>query len=197
MRLRTLLWSSCIPVAIAICAIPAVAVSSRQCVPGKVTAASYTWDFKGEANALFTSVESDARQASYHADKLQSFDRDAGLSWQAHADQLNGLRADIDDIGNKLCRLEAIRRAVAPWQQREIDRIAVSARLMADNAQDAIEFVNANQGALWRDTYRHYVDNLYNQAKDLTRSVGNAAEFASVSKEYQELRHNLGTRGSS
>ena len=163
----------------------------------KPTAASYTWDFKSEANTIFKDVQSDARQALDHAGELQSFTRDNNLSWKTHADQLEYLKSDIDDIGAKLCRLETIRRVVAPWQQHVIDRIGTSVRLMADNAQAAILFVNTNQNELRIPAYRDYLNNLYNEATTLTSSVGNAVEFASASKEYRNLGHKLGVRASS
>lgn len=197
MRLRTLIWSGCISLSMAVFVLPAAAATVHECVPGIPTAASYTWDFKGEANAIFEDVQSAAQQALYHADRLQSFSSDNELSWESHAIQWDYLKHDINYIGAKLCRLESIRRVVSPWQQREIDRIAMNTRLMANNAQDAIAFGNGNQQYLWFPTYWHYVNNLYNQAKSLTGSVDRAVEFTSVSKRYRDLRHGLGVRAAS
>ena len=112
MRLRALLWSSCFSVAMAVSALPAAAAPVHECVSPKPTAASYTWDFKSEANTIFKDVQSDAQQAMDHADNLQSFAGDNGLSWEAHAYQLEYLKNDINDIGAKLCRLETIRPTV-------------------------------------------------------------------------------------
>ena len=67
---------------------------------------------------------------------------------------------------------------------------------MADNAQDAIVFGNTKPKDLWLATYQKYLNNLYSEASNLTHSVGKAVEFASVSKEYQELRDDLGARTS-
>jgi len=104
-------------------AIPAVAAAAHECPAGKVTAASYTHDFKSEASTIFQEVQSDA--------------------------------------------------------------------------QDAILFGDAHQQALWLAPYRTNLDNLYTEAKSLTRSAGNAVELSSVSKEYRNLRHNLEPKGSS
>ena len=133
----------------------------------------------------------------YHADKLQSFARDPDLDWQTHASQLEDLKYEINDMGAKLCRLETIRRVVAPWQQGEIDRIGTSVRLMADNTEDAIAFGDSKPRDLWLAPYQKYVTNLYREADALTHSIRNAVEFASTSKEYQELRQELGVRASS
>lgn len=92
--------------------------------------------------------------------QTQSFTENPNLSWETHASQLEDLKGDINDIGAKLCRLETIRRVVAPWQKREIDRIATTVRLMADNAEDAILFVNDKPNDLWLGTYQSYLNNL-------------------------------------
>ena len=188
MRLRTLFWSSCISAAIAVSAIPAAAATVNQCAAGKPTAASYTWDFKSEVNTIFKDVQTDAEQALYHSDELQKFAGDPSLDWQLCAEQLDYLRSEINDIGTRLCRLETIRRVAAPWQQHVIDQIATDARLMADNAQDAIVFGNTKPKDLWLATYQKSLNNLYSEASSLMHSVGKAVEFANVSNEYQELR---------
>jgi hypothetical protein len=196
MKLRTLFWSSGICAAMVVSVMPAAAGSENQCPAGETTAASYTWNFGSEANTIFKDVQADAQQALYHADELQSFAGDPNLDWQTHAGQLEDLKYEINDIGAKLCRLETIRRVVAPWQQKVIDQIANDTQLMADNAQDAIVFGNAKPKDLWVATYRKYLDNLDQEANALTHSVRNAVEYASVSKEYQELRNDLGKRTS-
>jgi hypothetical protein len=176
----------------AIAAVPAGAAAANGCVAGKPTAASYTWNFQGEANGIFKEIQSDAEQALYHADKLGSFADDLKLDWDTDATELDYLRSDINDMGAKLCRLQTIHRGVAPWQQHAIDQIATTARLMAYNAQNAIVFGNANREKLWLATYRSDLDNLDNEARSLAHTVGNAVEFASVSKEYRDLEHKLG-----
>ena len=40
--------------------------------------------------------------------------------------------------GRQLCRLEAIRCVVEPWQQKTIDRTATDFTLLVDNTQDAL-----------------------------------------------------------
>ena len=184
------------PVAMSAATAPAAAPAARECVCGTPTAASYKWDFKGEANAIFQDVQSEAKQAVYDADTLESYTHSSGIGWEIHAEQLVDLKTKINDIGAKLCRLETIRRVVDPWQQRTIDQIAAATWLMADNAQDAIVFGNAHRQALWLSTYQAYLHNLYDDARILTHSVDNAVEFAGVSKEYQGLRSDLLAKGS-
>jgi hypothetical protein len=163
----------------AVSAAAATAAVAPVCMAGQPTAASYTWDFKGEAKTIFEDIQYDAQRASDDADMLQSFTRSPDLSWQTSADELNQLSDAIDDIGAKLCRLEAIRRGVAPQQQRTIDLISAEGRLMAYHAQSAYNFVTTHSEELWHTTYRDDVTNLYNEAKALTRSVGGGVRASS------------------
>ena len=196
MQLRILLVSSLVSVATALAA-PVSTAKVHQCVPGNPTAASYTWDFKGEANTIFQQIQADAQQALDHADELQSLGDNQQLSWDTHVEQLDALKQKVNDMSERLCRLEMIRRVTAPWQRAEIDRIANTVRLMVDNTQDAITFGAAHQNALWVPTYQRYADNLYNESLALTRSVDNAVAYARTAKEYRSLRQELGMRPSS
>ena len=170
----------------------AATASPAKCEAGAPTAASYKWDFQKEADETFANIQADIEQARYHASTLQSYKGE--LSWDSHATQLMALRSEINDVGSKVCRLEAIRSALPDWQKATIDRIVSTTRLMADSAQDAIVFGNTHRSTLWLPTYQHYVDNLYNQSTQLDNSVQEAVEYAHVSKESQDLRKDLGVK---
>jgi hypothetical protein len=162
----------------------------HECVPGSPSAASNTWDFKAEANSIFQDLETLARQTSNDADQFETYDRGNGMGL-VQADQLDILKQEVNGMGAKLCRLESIRRVLAPWQQTEIDRTAEEVQLMADNTQDAIVYLNGHEEELWVPTYQKYATNLYKEAGALTESLREAVTYARLSKEYQDLRHKL------
>lgn len=194
MNLKTLLYSICASAAMVLFSMPVGAAVKKDCEAGKPTAASYSWDFHSEANKIFADLDSDAQQVLDHAERLQSY---SGLTWQAHADQLEPLRNEVNDMGAMLCRLETIRGAVSPWQQKTIDEIAAILHLMADNTGDAIRFGSTHPDELWVPTYQGNVNNLYNEAQSLTRNVGEAVQYSHVTNEYQNLRHELNVRSTS
>ena len=192
-----MLVSSCALAATAAFVVPGMGAAVHECVAGSPTAASYTWDFKAEANSIFQNLDILARQTRNHADQLQTYDRNNGVSLESQADQLDMIKQEVNDMGPKLCRLETIRRVLAPWQQTEVDRIAGEVRLMADNTQDAIVYLQGHGEELWVPAYQKYATNLYKEAGALTESLSEAVTYASVSKEYQDLRHKLGMPASS
>jgi hypothetical protein len=197
MRLRVLLVSTCALAATAAFLAPGAGAAVHECVPGNPTAASYTWDFKAEANFIFQDLGTLARQTRYDADRLVTYNREHEVDWELQGDQLNILKQDVNDMGTKLCRLEKIRRVLAPWQQAEVDRIAGEVQLMADNTQDAIVYLDGHEQELWMPTYQKYANNLNNEAGSLAQSLTDAVNYAGVSKEYQDLRRKLGVSANS
>jgi hypothetical protein len=85
MRLGTLFISSLVSSAIAVAAVSATAPAAQGCAIGKPTAASYSWDFKGEANAIFREVALETRQVMDQADRLMSLDVDPNVSRETQA----------------------------------------------------------------------------------------------------------------
>jgi DNA-binding transcriptional regulator/RsmH inhibitor MraZ len=197
MALRTWLASISLSAAMVVAAPAATKSANCACVPGKPTAASNTWNFKGETNTLFQKIETDAQKASYHADKLESYTLDPELDWTVHAEQLSALKSEVNDMGKQLCRLAQIQRVVSPWQKTEINHINQYLRLMANSTQDAILFGTGHENELWRPTYQKYTHIIYNEAQNLSHSVTEAVEYANTSKEYRTLKHDLGTKSTS
>jgi hypothetical protein len=180
-------------------AFPVMAAISpaRGCPVGKVTPASYTWNFQKETDGILQEIQMDAQQALTHAANLQSVADSQDFTWYTHSIELTQLKDLINDMGQKLCRLEIVRRVDTPWQQNTIDRIAMTLRLMADNTTDALVFGSQNQQGLWLAPYQKYVNNLYAQAHSLTQSVDHAVKYAKVQKQERILRKDLGIKASS
>ena len=204
MKVKNLLVSGCVCATMA--AFPAMAATSqaRACPVGKVTPASYTWDFQKETDGILHDVQVDAEQAFTHADHLLGYVQNQNFrwelqdfSWNSNAIELTQLKDLINDMGQKMCRLETIRRVDTPWQQNTIDRIATTLRLMADNSTDAIVFGSHNEHELWLATYKKYVNNLFDEAGSLRRSVDHAVKYAKVQRQEQILRKDLGIKASS
>jgi len=198
MKTRILVVCGCICAALAI--LPAASASEAEagkCIVRKPTAASYKWNFGQEANAAFKDIQSDAAQVRYHAERLQSLVlRADSASWVSDVNQLNQIGTAVNDMGGKLCRLEAIRRAAYPWQRKTIDRIADGVTLLADNTQDAMAFGHMHRETLWLATYRKYVDNLYAESRKLSQSVEKAVKYVKVDRQDRALRSDLNGRSS-
>ncbi|HVN04394.1 MAG TPA: hypothetical protein VMT86_08255 [Bryobacteraceae bacterium] len=177
MKVNRMIISGSVAAAMAILPVAGMA-AERECVIGKPTPASYTWNFRAETDGIFAQMKNEAWQAREHAEQLQAFAGDAEpLQWQSHLNQLQQVRAAVNDMGEKLCRLESIRRVDSPWQRKEISRIARRVMLLADNTQDALQFGDTHRETLWEPAYQKYVDSIYSQALALTKSLDRAANY--------------------
>ncbi|HUI55683.1 MAG TPA: hypothetical protein VLY04_11970 [Bryobacteraceae bacterium] len=184
-------------VLLAMCPSLIAATRANACVLPPATPASYTWNFQNEANQTFRTILDEAETVRYFADQLEFFPSNGITDWWTHGDMLMQLRTSVNEIGGTVCRLEAIRRVVAPWQQKTIDEIISTITLMADNTQDAITFGNNNQLALWKPVYADYLKNIYNESSKLTKSLNQAVQFARVGSEYNQLKKDVGAKSTS
>src|SRR5581483_4518656 len=147
-----------------------------------------------QASDLVKVVERDAAQISNYADELQMATTNSNISWEMHAADLTGIKEAINDMAVQVCRLEAIRSAASPCEQRVIDTTAPEVRLMADNAGDAIHFLNGHHEELWRDAYRKYLDNLYQEANQISQSIHDNVRYAKAHQQEELLGSKLGIK---
>ena len=156
----------------AIAAVPTImwAAAPKECVATNPTPRSYTWNFDREASGLLKGIRSDAVTARTRADKLMSFERNP-MDWQIHADQLTALKREVDDMGARLCRLETIHRVITPAEERQVKRVAPLIQYMADNTDDALNYLNAHRLYLWAPSYHEYATNLYHEAGELQHVI--------------------------
>lgn len=195
MKLRTF-CISCVSAVMALTPAAAMVQPQSGCEAGPPSAASYSWNFKKEANGIFQTVANDAQDARTVAARLQAENREGQINWRAQGAKWTQLKSDVNDIGQRVCRLQTIRRVLAPWQQRTVDRIARQARLIADNAQDAMVYGNNHQNRLLSPRFQQYVDTLYTKLANLTDSSQNAVEYAQVQHQYRDLRSELRSNAS-
>lgn len=178
-------------------AIPAFSGSLRapipsECVQGKPPAASFHWNFYEEANALFQDVHAGAQKVTRYADQLKIFTDDPAATSHVGSSDLSRLKAQVNDLDQIVCRLETIRPAVAPWQQRAIDGIASNAQMLDDNTQAAIRFIDSHRKELWNPTYWQYTDKLSSEGSNLTRFSETAVKYGKVLRDYRRLDTELG-----
>ena len=177
----------------AIAVTPVISMGSehRPCKSEEPTAESYTWNFPKEASAVLEEIRADVSKLENQADRLRGFSTNPVIDWQTHASELSSIKAEINDMGAKLCRLEIIRPAVLPWQQQAIDRTAVVVREMANNTEQAISYLNDNQEHLWSPTYRQYATNLYNEGERLSQSIGDFEKLAKLHQQEKDVQTEL------
>lgn len=153
-------------------------------------AESYTWDFRGEAAGLLEQVRANSALLAKDAATLESFKR-SGVSWQSHAGLLNSIRGHINENGNLLCRLQAIRHVTAPWQQQAIDRVVPMSSEMAVRTEAAIDHLNAHAGRLFVPEYQEQLTSIADLASRVNGGLGDFLSYANTQQKLDRLEQKL------
>ena len=124
------------------------------------------------------------------AEKLESFPR-SKLSWESHANQLSLVREHVNQIGDRLKRIQEIRHVTSPWQQQAIDRIVPVAAELASRTQAAIEHLNENKSYLFAPTYTDHLSTIAQQAGELKDSVNTFVEYGNTRQKLEQLQQKL------
>lgn len=145
------------------CAPPQPAMSSA-CPCSQDMQASMTWNFPKEGSQLLQDIRRDARQIRREAATVESHHPYAESDWMFHADELNTIRWEVNNMGRKLCRLQTIHDQLMPWQQKAVESTAPLVKELAIFTDDAIEFANGHEENLWNPLYGTYIRNIYTEA---------------------------------
>jgi len=149
-----------------------------------------TWDFQKEASGLLGEVQVLSGKLRLDAEKLESFPR-SKLSWESHANQLSLVREHVNQIGDRLKRIQEIRHVTSPWQQQAIDRIVPVAAELASRTQAAIEHLNENKSYLFAPTYTDHLSTIAQQAGELKDSVNTFVEYGNTRQKLEQLQQKL------
>ncbi len=153
--------------------------------------AAVSLNTEAEASGLLKEVQSLSRQLKNDAGTLESYKWQTTLGWQTHAHQLTQTREHINAIGKRLDRLQAIRSATAPWQQRAIDGIVPVAANVAAHTQSAIEHLNGNRTYVYAPVYADHLTSIWARSGELKESVDMFLEFGETADKVDLLQQKL------
>lgn len=161
-------------------------------VKAPVAAQSLNPSFENEASRLLKQVKVLSGQLKATGDRLEALAAANKLDRQhTHASELTEAREQINAIGKRLNRLQAIRSATASWQQNAIDEIVPVAANVAAHTQSALEHLNENRGFLYAPAYADYLAGIAQHSSELKSTVDAYLEFANTSDQHQKLQQKL------
>lgn len=155
-----------------------------------VSADASAWNFREEASDLLAQVQVLSGKLRVDSDTLASFTR-SNLSSQSHATRLNLVRDHINQIGDKLARLQEIRHVTSPWQQRAIEQVVPVAAQMAAHTQAAIEHLNENQGYLFAPAYQDHLEAVAEHADTMSTILAKFLDLGNTQQKLQRLQQDL------
>lgn len=163
---------------------------SRPAIEGAATT-PYSLASQKEASDLLAEMKKLTYDLSRNADTLAGLARGNQVGRQTHANYLNVVRGHVNELGDRLERLQAIRHATAPWQQQAIDRMVPAAVELAGRTEAAINHLNENRQFLSTEPYRDHVGVITDRADELNESVKAFAEFDQTQQKMERLQEQL------
>ncbi|MGH7182383.1 MAG: hypothetical protein ACREJN_10445 [Nitrospiraceae bacterium] len=150
-------------------------------------AASSASETPAEASRLLKEVRSIAYALNRDAATLESY-RLSGITWRSHAHRLALAKEHINDIGDRLESLQAMRGSAAPWQQEAIDSIVPVAAQLASRTEAAINYLNENPGQLFVPVYTGHLSAIAGHADWMEQSVDVFLDLARAQDRLDGLR---------
>jgi hypothetical protein len=115
-----------------------------------------------------------ANDAADQASVLESAAFSTDTTWEVHAQKLQALKDDVNEMGRIASRLQERRNSLSAAARDTLDHATALLREMAANSQTAIQFLNADQQNFWLPSYKKNVGNLATESAQLANSIGRA-----------------------
>jgi hypothetical protein len=153
------------------CGPPEPAMAAGTCPCAETSQTSKNWNFQKEGSQLLKDINRDAREVRQEAATVKSQYPSLANEWFFQADELNMMRYEINQMGQRLCRLQTIHDQLAPWQQKAVEATAPRLKELAIFTEDAIHFANDHRSNMWNPTYRTYMEDIYSQARQVSTAT--------------------------
>lgn len=143
-----------------------------------------------QVSSLLTDLKTEAVMLSSDADMMEAYSH-SSLSWQSHATQITKIKEHINEAGRLHTKLQELRGTAAPWQQVAIDRSLPMLRELADNASDAIRFINEKPSRLFREEYKAYLEANADTSSNLAAMIRDFVDYGNAEWRREELGKKL------
>jgi|SRR5579872_7304599 len=173
----------------------ALTAAPRDVSAGRAVCQSEDRNFTAEASSLLKEVQFTATLLTRDAAILQSYSRGA-LSRESHADRITAVKQHINNIGEKLNRLQAIRHLATPWQQQAIDSVVSPSVMLAAHTQAAIEHLNERRNNLRHADYTDHLRGIYERSVQVKEAVNLHLEMAGMRDKLELLQERTDALGS-
>ncbi len=162
---------------------------------GSPTSKSHTWDFAKEANQLFGQISNNANNMQREAEELNMLASSYRADWMTQANLLQQIRGDVNDMGDAICRLQVIRRAVLPWQKEAIERATPMVTSLVHDTQEAIVLLNDNHSRWFATDYVTYASRIYDRTERIKDAADRFVQYAQVRQQLNHLENTLELSG--
>ncbi len=149
-----------------------------------------TYTIADEAARILKDVEEQGYDVTDHAATLQAGVR-VGLSRESTAGELDALHDDVNGMGKKMQRLEALARNETSWERDTVTRVMPLLKQVATTTDEAIRFVNDKPQHVGLPEYEKITGKLYDQSTALWKALHDSVKLADLREREARLRKAL------
>jgi len=144
-----------------------------------------------QVSDLLSQAKTQAAQLSRDASDMEAFSH-MSVSWQAHANQINSIRSDVNDTGKTVAKLNQAQEEAAPWQKTAIDRINPLLRELADNVSATINHLDKEQGKFLNNAeHQEYLKTNADLAGRMSALISDFVDYGQTRAKFRELSRKL------
>jgi hypothetical protein len=143
---------------------------------------------------LLGEARMEAGELAKDADETESLIR-SDVSWQTHAEMLNGVKEHVNNMARIIDKLTATRSSGSELQEQAVDRIMPLLKELAANTTAAINWLNQNKTRPIGDPYTQYLEANAETAHQLSSTVSSLFEYERTMNKMGELKNKLEMSG--
>jgi len=149
--------------------------------------ACYTTSLTPGASHLLNDVWRDAEQVARRTDSLENFADSPNIDRSMQDHQLKLVQARVNDMDNRLLRLEGMEQSLPPADQRSVNETISLVQSMANDTKDAISDLDAST------QYGGYAQLLNEEANTVAQEINSGEQATDVQQRSAYYQENLGT----
>lgn len=165
----------------------AMAVIVIVALAGSASAAELATQGSAQVASELAEFKRTASQMRDKADSLNSFTPNRQLSWQTHSESLNALKDHVNEMGQSLTELEALKPTANETQVLAIEHARPHLVSIARNLTEAIGLVNESRSNVYWVDYAEAVSDVYAHADTLHAKIDAILDFEKAKARLEDL----------
>lgn len=136
---------------------------------------------------MLAAFESKAIETRRNAAILESKRRNTKLSWQTHAEKLNLIKEQVNELGKSLTELEGMKPKATLFQEKAIEAARPHLEDLAQRVEKAINWLNEDRGSISKAEYRDNLHGIWSDADQLYQHVDTIIDYHEARMRMHEL----------
>lgn len=161
--------------------------------PPAVTSNSANWYDVEQASRMLNRMQTLSLKVRKEVARIQV--QDWQLYWSDQADRLSQAKADINEIGVDLAKLDQMKSRIEPWQQNLLEKVTPQVHEMVYSMDVALKTIKAHHDRyrLMLSEYPQNINIIYKNANQMAGTIGTVTQYAHAEERMAELHHQMTT----